>query len=353
GHNYTNPNEKYDGRDSDGNGYVDDVHGIAYDLEMHKNSDLLYTLGEYEEKRTMLEDQLKGFMDLQAAIDSPESAELRKKMSTLEKAEVKPFFESLSLYAYHAHGTHVAGIAIEGNPYASVLTSRLSFDHHMTPMPYTNELCERFGASFIETVQYFKDHDVRVVNMSWGLSLNEIEDNLAANGIGESAEKRAEMAREMFNITKADLYKAMKDAPGILFVAGAGNSDNDVEFDDFIPSGFDLPNVLVSGAVDQAGEPTSFTSFGSTVTVYSNGFEVDSYVPGGRRMKLSGTSMASPNVANLAAKLIAKDPTLTPHNVIQLIEDGADDFGTDNPMLVINPKKSLELLTRRTARKSG
>ena len=99
--------------------------------------------------------------------------------------------------------------------------------------------------------------------------------------------------------------------------------------------------------------PTGFTSFGGTVTVYSNGFELDSYVPGGRRLKLSGTSMSSPNVANLAAKLIAKDPTLTPHDVIQLIEDGADDFGSDAPMLVINPKKSLELLTKRTARKSG
>jgi len=353
GHNYTNAKEKYDGHDTDGNGFVDDVHGIAYDLEMQKTSSLLYDLGDWEADRKQLEDQLKGFMDLQAAIDSPEAAELRKTLSTLEKDEVKPFIESLSLYSVHAHGTHVAGIAIEGNPYANVLTSRLSFDHHMTPMPYTTQLCEDFGKSFVETVQYLKDHDVRVVNMSWGLSVEEIEGNLASNGIGETAEERAEMARGMFEICKADLYNAMKNAPDILFVAAAGNSDNDVEFDEFIPSGFDLPNVLISGAVDQAGEPTSFTSFGGTVTVYSNGFEVDSYVPGGRRLKLSGTSMASPNVANLAAKLVAKDPTLTPHDVIQLIEDGADDFGTDDPMLVINPKKSLELLAKRTAKTSG
>ena len=56
--------------------------------------------------------------------------------------------------------------------------------------------------------------------------------------------------------------------------------------------------------MDQAGEATTFTSFGPTVNVYSNGFEVDSYVPGGDRLKFSGTSMASPNVVNLAAELL-------------------------------------------------
>ena len=75
-----------------------------------------------------------------------------------------------------------------------------------------------------------------------------------------------------------------------------------MKFDEVMPSSFELPNILVAGAVDQAGDQTSFTSFGN-VDVYSSGFEVDSYVPGGDRMKLSGTSMAAPNVTNLAAKL--------------------------------------------------
>ena len=108
-----------------------------------------------------------------------------------------------------------------------------------------------------------------------------------------------------------------------------------------------------AGAVDQAGEATGFTSFGRTVEVYSNGFEVDSYVPGGRRMKLSGTSMAAPNVTNLAAKLLARDPSLKPEDVIRLIKDGAEDFGKDKPMFVINPKRSMELLEKRLAKKSG
>jgi subtilisin family serine protease len=157
----------------------------------------------------------------------------------------------------------------------------------------------------------------------------------------------------MFKIAKKDLYEAFQSAPDVLFVGAAGNSDNDVEFDEFIPSSFELPNLLITGAVDQAGEATSFTSGGQTVKVYANGFEVDSYVPGGRRMKLSGTSMASPNVTNLAAKLLARDPSLTPREVIELIEAGAEDFGQDTPMFVINPKRSMELLEEKVARKSG
>ena len=39
-------------------------------------------------------------------------------------------------------------------------------------------------------------------------------------------------------------------------MTAAGNSDNDVNFDEVIPSSFDLPNMITVGAVDQAGEET-------------------------------------------------------------------------------------------------
>jgi subtilisin family serine protease len=269
-------------------------------------------------------------------------------MSALEPEEAKPMMESLSLYSHHAHGTHVAGILIDGNPYARVLTARLTFDHRMIPEPYTMEIARNMAEAYRRTVEYFEDHGVRVVNMSWGFSIPEIENNLEANGIGKDAEDRREMARKMFKVTREGLFEAMKSADDILFCVAAGNSDNDVEFDEFIPSSFDLPNIIVSGAVDQAGEATSFTSEGRTVRVYANGFEVESFVPGGNRVKFSGTSMASPNVANLAAKLIARDPTLDPEETARLIIEGADDMGEDGKtMRVINPKRSMELLSER------
>jgi subtilisin family serine protease len=97
------------------------------------------------------------------------------------------------------------------------------------------------------------------------------------------------------------------------------------------------------GAVDQAGEETGFTSFGESVDVHANGFEVDSYLPGGDKIEMSGTSMASPNAVNLAAKLLALDYALTTYDLIKLIKDGADE-SEDGRITLINPKRSMELL---------
>ena len=83
------------------------------------------------------------------------------------------------------------------------------------------------------------------------------------------------------------------------------NDDNDVEFDEVIPSNFDLPNLMVVAAVDQAGDPTGFTSGGRNVRLYANGFEVESYVPGGERMEMSGTSMACPAAVGAAAAFLS------------------------------------------------
>jgi hypothetical protein len=41
-----------------------------------------------------------------------------------------------------------------------------------------------------------------------------------------------------------------------------------------MPASIDLPNIMVAGAADQAGDVISFTSVGKSVDVYSNGFEV-------------------------------------------------------------------------------
>ena len=177
--------------------------------------------------------------------------------------------------------------------------------------------------------------------MSFGGSVSDVETALEMNGKGETPEERKKMAREIFDIGKNAFYNAMKNAPDILFVAAAGNSDEDSEFYDAIPSSFDLPNILTVGAVDQAGEETDFTSFGENVDVHANGFEVNSYIPGGKKMKFSGTSMASPNVVNLAGKILAIDPSLDVSQVIEYIKEGCD-ISEDGRLILINPKKVIE-----------
>jgi subtilisin family serine protease len=320
--------------------------GIAFDVDFHPATTLLMPLDGMKHDVAEVARHMKGFLDMQAAINSPEAAAVKKVMSELKEDQVKSFLEDLMLFGNYAHGTHVAGIAVEGNPFARILPARLTFDYHLIPKCPTPEYYRNTAAAYRATVDYFKQHGARVVNMSWGEDRATVERALEKNGVGKTAEERAQMAREMYKVMRDGLRAALESAPDILFVVAAGNSDNEVEFAEMIPSGFDLPNVLVVGAVDQAGEPTSFTSFGQTVQVYGCGFEVDSYIPGGQRMKLSGTSMAAPNVTNLAAKLLALDPSLSPALLIDHIKKGADKVTSPKPMLLINPQRTLALMKR-------
>ncbi len=331
-------------KDDDNNGFVDDVHGIAWTLHSDKDVPLLFPIGDVSKDRPKLQRLMKGLEDVGSGVESPEAADFKKTLSTVPQDSMKDFWENVGKYGNYCHGTHVAGIATRGNPFARVLAARITFDYHVMPELPTVELANKEAKSEQETVDYFKKNGVRVVNMSWGNSLASVEDALEKNNFGKTPEERKAKAREIFEITRVALFNAIKDAPDILFITSAGNSNNDVKFEEFYPSSFELPNVLTVGAVDQAGEETSFTSFGK-VDVYANGFEVMSYVPGGDQMKLSGTSMSSPNVVNLAAKLWAMNPKLTAAQVRQLIIDGCDPkTAGDRPVKLINPKRSAELL---------
>ena len=332
------------GVDDDRNGFVDDVNGIAFDLDSKRVPDILMPLDAAQrEAYPSMRDKTKGILDLQASIDSPESNALKQQLAGLKREQAQPFLESLNFFGNFTHGTHVAGIAAAGNPAVRLMAARITFDHRTIPDLPTRERAEREAQAARDTIAYFRQHGVRVVNMSWGGSPRDIEGAFEANGAGGTPEERRQKAREYFQIFRQAMTEAMAAAPEILFVAAAGNSDNDAAFAEFVPSGIDLPNVLTVGAVDQAGEETSFTSFGPNVDVFANGFEVESFLPGGERMKYSGTSMAAPNVANLAAKLLALNPSLTTEQVVSLIKLGAGTLPGGRVRL-IHPQRSVELL---------
>ncbi len=344
---YRNEYEELDGVDNDDNGFVDDIYGLAFEWSGGVTAGALHPLAETARDRLPgMTDQMKGLNDIQAGVDSPEAQALKQHLSTMQPDEVKPFLEELGLFAIYAHGTHVAGIAVEANPAARVLVVRQEFPYEMIPPPMLKEDAERWVANLPRIVDYLRQNGVRVVNMSWGFSPPDFESMFEVNAIGSSAEERKEMAREIFDMLTVAMRNAFQSAPEILFIPAAGNSNNDATFDEFIPSSLELPNVITAAAVDQAGEETSFTSYGPSVDVHSNGFEVESYIPGGERLPFSGTSMAAPNVANLAAKLIALDPALTPPEVIALIEAGAE-ASEDGRLRLIHPERSLELLMER------
>jgi subtilisin family serine protease len=98
--------------------------------------------------------------------------------------------------------------------------------------------------------------------------------------------------------------------------------------------------MISVGAVDRAGDEASFTSYGPTVVVHANGYQVESVIPGGEKIAESGTSMSSPQVANLAAKILAVNPKLNPAEVIAIIRDTADKT-TDGRRVLVNPAKAV------------
>ncbi|MFH1756155.1 MAG: hypothetical protein ABIA59_10700, partial [Candidatus Latescibacterota bacterium] len=218
---FTNDAEEQNGEDSDNNGFVDDVHGIAYDMWWERSPHILYPLGEAQGRAEEMLADIKGYFDMQAAVDSPEASRTKQKFSAMGSAELTAFMEDFMRCALYVHGTHVAGIAVAGNPYGRLLVARMEEDYHSIPRPPTKELARNMAQAFAETVAYFKTHGVRAVNMSWGIGLRETEAQLERNGIGGSAEERAGMAREIFGIMRDGLYSAIESAPEILFVGAA------------------------------------------------------------------------------------------------------------------------------------
>ena len=98
----------------------------------------------------------------------------------------------------------------------------------------------------------------------------------------------------------------------------------------------------------------SFSTYGDFVDVAAPGVSVLSTLMSGGYGGMSGTSMATPHVAGLAALLFSLNPRLTNAQVRELIETNVDDLGTAgwDPYFGngrINARKALDACPRRPA----
>ena len=185
-----------------------------------------------------------------------------------------------------SHGTHVAGILCRG-----------SGDIRITPVRTVRAAEHRD-----EGIRYLVDMRVRGINISMGSSLASEAPRWAA------------------------LTQAIAESPGVLFVSSAGNDygqDNDSHTHH--PALRGLSNVISVAAVDELGRLAPFSNYGlETVHVAAPGNEIVSTLPGGGVGAQSGTLMAAPFVANLAAKLWLLAPGLSVAEVRAIVFETVD-----------------------------
>lgn len=108
---------------------------------------------------------------------------------------------------------------------------------------------------------------------------------------------------------------------GALVVAAAGNNGDALGF----PASY--PGVLSVGATDSGGALAKFSNHDAAMGVTAPGVGILSTVPGNAYEKMSGTSMAAPFVAGVAALVWSAHPDWTAQEVMDRIESTADDKG--------------------------
>ncbi len=168
---------------------------------------------------------------------------------------------------------------------------------------------------------------IRVVNISMGLGWKDAGINCETE-ICEEIMKGISGVRDLLEpfIKKAGLKTDLNR--GMVVVTSAGN-ENAISADINYPGGFasEYGHVITVGAIGQEGNPTSFTSSGSAVSVAAPGAKI--WMARKTRPILSdyhyndGTSFSSPMVAGVAGLILSVNPGLAGEQVKQIIMDTA------------------------------
>lgn len=195
------------------------------------------------------------------------------------------------------HGTHVSGIVVGTSLdiFASpVAKSRIQ----IIPLKFLDNKGSGSTADAINAVYYAVRAGAKVINCSWGGG----------------------------NYSQA-LHEALTYAyeRGAIILAAAGNSGKNNDTVDMYPANYDVPSLITVAATYDNDKITSFSNYGATkVHVASPGYQIYSTYVQNDFILMSGTSMATPFVAGLAAMAQREAPSLTGYQLKQLILSSSD-----------------------------
>lgn len=159
----------------------------------------------------------------------------------------------------HGHGTHVTGIALSHGASEVLVCKNLS------------DSGSGFSSDSADCIDWCVKKGADIINASWGTPTKS-------------------------QLTAEAVERAVK--AGLVVVASAGNRG---QKDDQCSYPGRLPGVINVGAVDSKGQKASFSSDDCTVDRYELGVSVESTCNNGKRCRMSGTSMASPQCAGKLA----------------------------------------------------
>lgn len=139
--------------------------------------------------------------------------------------------------------------------------------------------------------------------------------------------------------------KAIDDAveasigAGLTYVVAAGNDNSNA----CKSSPARVSSAITVGSSDQYDSRSTFSNYGECVDVFAPGTDITSlWINSNQSIKtISGTSMAAPHVAGVAALYLAKNPESTPSQVAQALISGAvsgklTQVGSGSPNLLLN-----------------
>jgi subtilisin family serine protease len=201
----------------------------------------------------------------------------------------------------HWHGTHVAGIAAAATDNAAGIAG-VAWNSRILPVKVVDETGNGWYSWIIDGIVWAADHGADVIN----LSLGDVFDDAFLEDACRYAHDK-----------------------GVVVVASAGNDGIEGVY---FPAAYD-GYVLAVAASDYNDAVAGFSSYGPEIDVAAPGVWILSlapqdYVGAGALPYLfaSGTSMAAPHVAGLAALIRSAKPDLTVDEIMKIIRYTADDI---------------------------
>ncbi|KAF4432691.1 putative endopeptidase K [Fusarium austroafricanum] len=175
------------------------------------------------------------------------------------------------------HGTHVAG-TIGGKTYGVAKNSKI----------YAVKVLDKTGSGSMSII---------IQGLQWAVN------DAKARGIANKAIVNMSLGG-YYTAAANDAVKAATDA-GLTVVVAAGNSNDDSSY--YSPAS--APSAITVGAVDAVNYRTQWSNYGSPVDIFAPGSGILSswHLSDSASRYLSGTSMACPHVAGLAAYFVSKE----------------------------------------------